>query len=220
MSTSTTSSGDINPIVLDYGDYIIRSSEVDILKGPNWLNDVIIGFYIEYLTREVLLEEVTNIKIVGPEMAQLLKMCSYEDLPNLLGDLSRYNFVFFPVNNADDPEQVTIAGSHWSLLVYSRGENVLAHFDSSFGSNNNSAEALARHVSNAITPKPVFTCRGCAPQINGYDCGLHVLANIETISAYVLKCKVLNGVHTAKSQTAGLLRTKIAEIIESKASLG
>jgi len=39
-----------------------------------------------------------------------------------------------------------------SLLVYSRAENVMAHFDSSYGTNNLSAETLARHVAKAITP--------------------------------------------------------------------
>jgi len=48
---------------------------MDILRGPKWLNDVIIGFYIEYLRNEVFPEETTKMKIIGPEMTQLLKMC-------------------------------------------------------------------------------------------------------------------------------------------------
>lgn len=100
-------------IVLDYGDYLIRESEMDILRSHQWLNDVIIGFYIEYLTREVFPEETTKIKMFGPEMTQLLKLCSLEDLGNLVGDLTQFQFVFFPVNNFDDPEQSAAGGSHW-----------------------------------------------------------------------------------------------------------
>jgi len=64
--------------------------------------------------------------------------------------------------------------------------------------------------------EPAFSSRGCTAQENGYDCGLHVLANIETIANYALKAKLLNGVHTAKADAVSKLRAKIAELIEKK----
>jgi len=206
----------VGRIVLDYGDYLIRESEMKILRGPHWLNDVIIGFYIDYLRLEVFPEEELKMRIFGPEMTQLLKICGPDDLKNLLGDVSDYQFLFFPVNNSDDPEQMTSGGSHWSLLVYSRTEAVMAHFDSSFGMNGPSAELLYHQLARAIRPTPTFQSRGCAAQENGHDCGLHVLANIECIVTHIMKSKVLNGVHTAKPDAANKLRTKIYELIEKK----
>lgn len=38
-----------NPVVLSYHESLLRRSDVDLLRGPNWLNDTIISFYFEYL---------------------------------------------------------------------------------------------------------------------------------------------------------------------------
>lgn len=43
-----------------------------------------------------------------------------------------------------------------------------------------------------------------------------MLANIEAISTYVLKSRILNGVHTAKAETASHLRGRILELIQKK----
>lgn len=40
--------------ILSYYDVILRESDLDILRGPHWLNDVIIHFYYEWLSRTKL----------------------------------------------------------------------------------------------------------------------------------------------------------------------
>jgi sentrin-specific protease 8 len=38
--------------VLSYFDVVLRQGDVDLLTGPFWLNDQLIAFYFELLSRE------------------------------------------------------------------------------------------------------------------------------------------------------------------------
>mmetsp|Transcript_40652 Transcript_40652/g.115088 ORF Transcript_40652/g.115088 Transcript_40652/m.115088 type:complete len:84 (-) Transcript_40652:240-491(-) len=38
--------------VLSYHDVLLRQADVALLKGPYWLNDQVMSFYLEYLNRE------------------------------------------------------------------------------------------------------------------------------------------------------------------------
>jgi len=38
--------------VLSYFDVVLRQGDVDLLTGPNWLNDSLLAFYFEFLARE------------------------------------------------------------------------------------------------------------------------------------------------------------------------
>lgn len=58
-------------IILDYGDSLIRESELQILKTNQWLNDAVIGFYFEYLSNQCTDDKVM---FYGPSVTQLLKL--------------------------------------------------------------------------------------------------------------------------------------------------
>jgi hypothetical protein len=75
-----------------------------------------------------------------------------------MGSLAESQFVFWVVNNSMDPEERS-GGSHWSLLVYSRPENLVAHYDSANGINGNSAEMLYRLLARIITPRKAQTTK-------------------------------------------------------------
>ncbi len=62
-----------DPIVLSFYDSIIRQSDVDILEGPHWLTDNLIGFYFEYLSN-VAYKDETRLLFIGPEVTQCLKV--------------------------------------------------------------------------------------------------------------------------------------------------
>jgi len=62
---------DKNDIVLSYHDYLLRTSDVALLERNDWLNDIIIGFYFEYLNQQY---SKNRLLFIGPEVAQLLKM--------------------------------------------------------------------------------------------------------------------------------------------------
>lgn len=38
-----------NDVVLSFNDSLVRKSDIDLLDGPHWLNDILIGFCFEYV---------------------------------------------------------------------------------------------------------------------------------------------------------------------------
>ncbi|GLI60307.1 hypothetical protein VaNZ11_002423 [Volvox africanus] len=40
--------------VLDYHDVLLREQDISLLEGPHWLNDQVVAFFFEYLSREGL----------------------------------------------------------------------------------------------------------------------------------------------------------------------
>lgn len=49
MAASTMADDDV---VLSYHDVCLRHEDIDTLKGPYWLNDQVIAFAFEHMTRE------------------------------------------------------------------------------------------------------------------------------------------------------------------------
>lgn len=75
------SAGDI---VLNYGDSLLRTSEIEILKSNCWLNDVLIGFYFEYLDNQKSpLEGSPQMTFYPPGISQIVKLaCDPAELPS------------------------------------------------------------------------------------------------------------------------------------------
>lgn len=181
-----------NDIVLSYHDYLLRESDVVLLERNDWLNDILIGFYFEYLNQQYMKDSKNRVLFIGPEVAQLLKMQDFSQYNIFLDpiDATNYDFIFFPLNDCDRNEA---GGSHWSLLIYSRIEKICYHFDSSSGINGFSAKTLARKVIKYFLDKQErkYIEMDCPQQNNGYDCGLYVLCFADVISRHAIKnCKV------------------------------
>lgn len=105
-----------NETVLNYRESLLRKSDVDLLRGPYWLNDSIISFYFEYLENEVF-DNHPNLLFVSPEVTQCIKMGPKNDIGIFLNPLmseGNRKFVFFALN--DHTESDSSGGSHWSLL--------------------------------------------------------------------------------------------------------
>ncbi|EZA53436.1 hypothetical protein DMN91_004704 [Ooceraea biroi] len=188
-SSHDLTSSNKNAIVLSYHDYLLRSSDVALLKSNDWLNDVLIGFYFEYLNQQHKTDENKQILFIGPEVAQLLKMMQDSTQFNIFLDpigAASYNFIFFPINDCDNYEA---GGSHWSLLVYCAIEKMCYHFDSSRGINSCAAEKLAQNIIKYFSGKQEkkYIEKACPQQNNAYDCGLFVLCLADVISRYVLQ---------------------------------
>ena len=64
--------------ILSYHDVVIRESDVHLLDGPRWLNDVVIHFYYEWLSR-TRLNQHPNVVLLVPGaptyMMTTLGMC-------------------------------------------------------------------------------------------------------------------------------------------------
>ncbi|XP_047311970.1 NEDD8-specific protease 1 [Impatiens glandulifera] len=169
-------------IILSHNDAILRQSDLDILSGPEFLNDRIIEFYFSYLSsfhhhpsEEVLL--------VSPSISFWILNCPDKDS---LGDflaplkLADKKLVIFPVNNNDD---VTVAegGSHWSVLIFHRNARVFVHHDSYGGFNNVHARNLHSNVYSHMGISSKYLVAETPQQMNGYDCGIYVCAITRTV---------------------------------------
>lgn len=168
---------------------MVRQSDLALLDGPFWLNDRLIAFYFEHLFRAVF-DSGDKICFISPEVSQFLKLVSKEEIPVFVEPLGleAKEVILMAVNNASDPGSP--GGSHWSLLVYSAQARRFFHLDSSPGMNETSARATARKVHEYLVQKErqsglhlffdfLFTEVEVLRQTNGYDCGIHVLANAE-----------------------------------------
>lgn len=84
-------------VALNYHDTCLYFSDVDLLKGPFWLNDQTISFYFEYLENDVFVEFSDRFLFVSPEVTQCIKF-SPEDVAMFLEPLRahekdvRYSF--------------------------------------------------------------------------------------------------------------------------------
>lgn len=169
---------------LSYGDVLLRASDLDLLRSPTaWLNDQIMDFYFEFLTREKLQGCSSDVAFLSASVAFLVSNSAPGDLGLLLGplDLCSKRLVLLPVN--DNPDVESAGGSHWSLLAFYRDGSGFHHYDSMEGSNAAVARDLVPGMAVAVGLEPPFwVVEEKAPQqCNGYDCGLHVLAVAEAL---------------------------------------
>ncbi|KAK4338841.1 hypothetical protein RND71_040303 [Anisodus tanguticus] len=163
--------------ILSYNDVVLRQSDLDILNGPNCLNDRIIEFYFSYVSS---LFPSDNILLVPPSIAFWIKECpdpaSVKDFMEPL-HLSRRKLILLPINDNSD---VCMAegGSHWSLLAFDRNSNVFVHHDSSSGCMNeyHSKQVYKVTLPYIATNATYKECPDTPKQVNGYDCGVYVLA--------------------------------------------
>lgn len=175
-------------IVLSYHDALLKQSDVALLDGRHWLNDQIISFFFEYMSRDVH-QDNESLLFVSPEVTQCLKMVSSAEVEMFLGPVNAHEkmVIFFALN---DQAQNAAGGSHWSLLLYYKPMATFYHFDSATPSNHHVAESMMDKL------KPFLTSPGsvailqeakCLQQDNSYDCGVHVIAQTEHLAKQIAK---------------------------------
>ncbi|KAF5727422.1 Cysteine proteinases superfamily protein [Tripterygium wilfordii] len=175
--------------ILSYNDVVLRRSDLDILNGPYFLNDRLIDFYFSHLSSGHPSQEIL---LVTPSIAFWMANCpDKENLKDFLEPfkLRDKKLVIFPVNDNDD---VSLAegGNHWSLLAYERNSNVFVHHDSSGGINKWHAMQLYKTVVGFICDSNVegharyIDYTDSPQQVNGYDCGVYVLAATRVICCW------------------------------------
>eukprot|EP00873_Tetraselmis_striata_P021249 jgi/Tetstr1/441513/TSEL_029743.t2 len=104
---------DADKKVLSYHDVLLRRGDVDLLRGPHWLNDQIIAFYFEYLGRECVSRD-PPVAFIPPSMTFLLANCGQDGASQLIDSLQLggKQVVVFAVNNNPDAACAG-GGSHW-----------------------------------------------------------------------------------------------------------
>ncbi|KAJ0266670.1 NEDD8-specific protease 1 [Hirschfeldia incana] len=169
--------------ILSYNDVVLRRSDLDILNGPNFLNDRVIEFYLSYLS--TLHTSPRTISLIPPSIAFWISNCpDTESLKDFMKPLRLLDsdLVILPVNDNLNVE-LAEGGLHWSLLVYYREANSFFHHDSFMGSNRWSAKQLYKAVSPFLSDGDAVyrECSDTPQQKNGYDCGVHLLATAQVI---------------------------------------
>ncbi|KAF9598418.1 hypothetical protein IFM89_027851 [Coptis chinensis] len=180
--------------ILSYSDVVLRRSDLEILGGPHFLNDRIIEFYFSCLASCYPSEDIL---LVPPGISFWLTNCmdldSLKDFVEPL-KLPDKKLVIFSINNNKDVTQAE-GGTHWSLLAYERNKNLFVHHDSLAGSNRLPAMNLYRNVarfmriSGSTLDAPLSDCTSTPQQMNGYDCGVYVIAIAKVICDWYTNCR-------------------------------
>jgi len=131
-------------------------------------------------------------------------------------------FIFLPVNDCTQVESP--GGSHWSLLVYCKNEDTFFHYDSSSGSNYSHAKQLAMKLSKFLSPEEAaFVQPDTLQQKNGYDCGIHVLCNVDNIAEHCAEHNRVEGAGQCRQSQVDKKRMEVLQLIfqlkEDKASV-
>lgn len=173
----------MDPVVLSYQDSLLRRSDVELLDGPHWLNDQVIGFAFEYFTTERFRCLGDKLCFISPEVTQFIKYAtSQEELAIFLEPLmlGSRRWVFLAVN---DNSNQTAGGTHWSLLLFQRDNSRFSHYDSQSGSNSLHARRIAAKLEAflGVRGKVAFVEEQGPSQQNCYDCGMYVIGNAEAL---------------------------------------
>jgi sentrin-specific protease 8 len=178
--------------VLSYHAAVLYEEDLLLLLPKRWLNDAVLTFWAEFLSIDRF-SDTDQIAFLHPSV---VLMTALEDDPDDLADalkgleLSKRALILLPINDSDDVARPA-TGSHWTLLLFRRtavGEDAPAgfsHLDSGEGGSRSANFKVARRVAGKIAPllgsavDATVAQRACAKQTNGYDCGVHVLWNME-----------------------------------------
>lgn len=101
------------------------------------------------------------------------------------------------------------------MLVFCKNEDTFFHFDSSSGSNYSHAKQLASKLSKYLSTSEegVFVQADSLQQKNGYDCGIHVLCNVDLIAEYCAKYNRVEGCGLGKQAEVLKKRVEVLNLI-------
>lgn len=168
-------------IVLSYGSATLRQADIALLEPTRWLNDMLIAFYFEWLSKDL----DPRVLLVDPSAVFIMKFeDDIEDLRMQFGKLrlASRDVILCPVNDNDDPH-TPAGGSHWTLLAYFRG--VIYSYDSGGSRSLSASAATVAHCLYGLLetdPQPVIVVRLLHPQTNSYDCGTYVVLISELLT--------------------------------------
>jgi len=183
-----------NRLLLNYHDAVLYESDLALLQAPTeWLNDACMNFGMTRLQQQY---PPANTVFMDPAVISFfMHQCvDEEEIQEFIQgnpDLRQAPLILIPINNGHYPSSTwhLQSGTHWSLLVVVRNhvnnQYQYLHFDSVKGSNARTAKAVANKFSQLLPQSStgIQVLEAKTPQqLNGYDCGLHVLATAELLA--------------------------------------
>lgn len=183
-----------NRILLNYHDAVLYESDLALLQSPTaWLNDACMHFGMTLLNQKLASDSIVcmDSSCISFFMHQCVDEDEIEEFIRGNPELQQASLVLIPINNGHSPSSTWHhhTGTHWSLLAVTRTEDdqnyQYLHFDSVSGSNARTSRAVAEKFCQVLpqssTSKQVYDCK-TPQQLNGFDCGLHVLAAAELLA--------------------------------------
>ncbi|KAL5226074.1 hypothetical protein ABZP36_012713 [Zizania latifolia] len=174
--------------VLSHGDVVLLRCDLAIIRGPHFLNDRILAFYLAHLSSSLQTKTDDDLLLLPPSIPYLLS--NLPDPASVVAvaeplRLASHRLVLLPVNDNPDVSHAE-GGSHWTLLVLDNTGHAsgprFVHHDSLPGANLPAARRLAAALrpllpAASATHNRVPLIEGPTPrQTNCYDCGVFVLA--------------------------------------------
>ena len=128
-------------MLLTYYSSTLRQKDLNFLLEGQWLNDQIMNFYYEYLSKIYLNNNEKrnqSIILLDPAVANTFQYCrdEFEGLSEFFGKLNLAiadQLIFLPMNDNTNPHLVS-GGTHWSLLIL-QNQTQYYYLDSVTGSN-------------------------------------------------------------------------------------
>jgi sentrin-specific protease 8 len=236
-------------IVINYNDALIFGRDLALFESKTaWLNDACIFYQLARLQQQYD-PSAQALLFLDPAVVSFL-MHQVQDEDEMRDFASGYHHfrrtkrILVPINDnmGSSHWQTPGLGSHWSLLVVilplAKVSSRFFHFDSVVGSNRGAAQAVACKLYQAIqlakqwsnfneqggTLETTVLMDECtAPQQkNGFDCGMHVLANAEVLRGDDVDDYEENGPGRLAERDPCFpehLRSRIAQDIRQLASL-
>lgn len=203
-----------NPTVLSFYNSLIRRSDIELLEGPHWLNDNIIGFFFEYLENFTFKDFADRVSFVCPAIVQFMKRGDSSQVGPFLDsmDLRKKEYVFMAVN--DSSSQFSPGGTHWSLLILHLATSTFRHYDSLGGCNERAARSIVRNLTPHLCrgSNSNFVAENSPQQTNTFDCGVHVILNANVLARHFLMNEPVQWYKDDDvAASRGLLRDKILD---------
>ncbi|EGF77776.1 hypothetical protein BATDEDRAFT_27499 [Batrachochytrium dendrobatidis JAM81] len=166
-------------VILSYGDVQVTDEDLATLLPSEWIGDGIIQFYYEFLEHTVC--KSREILLIQPAVAHLIA-CSVDKTyikAALPPNINSKSTIFIPINDSNGSQN---SGCHWSLMCYYRPTNSYYYYDSMGNANIRSAKQTMNSICGLIgSSSPAFIAINTPMQVNGYDCGVYVMAITELL---------------------------------------
>ncbi|PVV02603.1 hypothetical protein BB560_002942 [Smittium megazygosporum] len=167
-------------LLLVYRSNAIYYSDAASLIRGDWIEDPIIGFYFNRL----FLFQPSVIHLVA-------NTTDIEDArTSLPPEMHDKDYLFLPTNNGNSYNS---GGSHWSLLVFDRPNNVFRYYDSMSSSNLVSTKLMIERICMLLKiQKTSLIIEKCEQQQNDLDCGIYTLLYAKTLILRLLALSKAN----------------------------
>ncbi|KAG8276803.1 hypothetical protein J6590_056169 [Homalodisca vitripennis] len=150
------------------------------LIEAKWVTDDTVDAYSNILNNNIVQGDV---HFLNPVITLAVKI--FDDYDSLIKPLQLHNkkFIFFPVNDSSEIQNIGGSGSHWSLLLWDKVGSQFYHFDSKGDYNLLHAEKIAFKINTYFNmSKKVSVASIQTPkQTNNDDCGIHMLLTTDII---------------------------------------